>query len=412
MGITKRKDSYYIEFRVSDDGNTLSLARGGGGQLKRWKVGSLNKTAAKQQEAVIKTKLLTGQLPSPKKAVAQSMTFRQWAVQYLTLEPVRHLRGYTLRKLCVENLVQYFGDRTLASLTPEDVRAYRAQRVRYRQTTCPTCTRIVRRAFCGSCGWQRSEAGKPASIQTINHDHMTLTHMLNVARSPQFRLVIDNPAAHVPKPNPKNERDRIVSAEEWARLQVHLAPHLRRFLTIAYEVGPRRGELVNLEWADVDFHRREFTLRETKNGEVRVVPMTPTVYQMFRELHAERRLDTHRVFLYKGKAIQRLGTAFHAACRRAGITNLRIHDFRHTATTNLRRAGVDATTAMKIVGHKSERMHRRYNTITPEDLQQAAAKLHAFRANTVITPEGLAAGAENVSTRKTSASGRSSVVES
>ena len=78
----------------------------------------------------------------------------------------------------------------------------------------------------------------------------------------------------------------------------------------------------------------------------------------------------------------------------------------------MRRAGVDATTAMKIVGHKSERMHRRYSTIMPEDLQQAAAKLHAFRANTLITPEGLAAGAENVSTQKTSASGRSSVVES
>ena len=118
------------------------------------------------------------------------------------------------------------------------------------------------------------------------------------------------------------------------------------------------------------------------------------------------------MFLYKGKAIQRLGTAFRAACRRAGITNLRIHDFRHTATTNMRRAGVDATTAMKIVGHKSERMHRRYNTITPEDLQQAAAKLHVFRANTVITLDRVAAGAENVSLRKTSASGRSSVVES
>lgn len=397
MGMTKRKDSYYIEFRVADDGQTLSLAQGGLGQLKRWKVGSLNRTAAKQQEAVIKTKLLTRQVPSPKKAVAQSLTFRQWAAQYLTLESVRQLKGHVSRKLCVEHLVQYFGDRTLGSLTPEDVRAYRAQRVRYRQTTCPTCTRTVRKVVCGACGWQRSDAGHPASIQTINHDHMTLTHMLNVACSPQFRLVTDNPAAHVPKPNPKNERDRIVSAEEWARLQGHLAPHLRRFLTIAYEVGPRRGELVNLEWTDVDFHRREFTLRETKNGEVRMVPMTPTVYQMFRELQGERRLDTPRVFLYKGKAIQRLGTAFHAACRRAGITNLRIHDFRHTATTNLRRAGVDATTAMKIVGHKSERMHRRYNTITPDDLQQAAAKLHAFRANTVITPDQIAVGAKNVS---------------
>ena len=147
-------------------------------------------------------------------------------------------------------------------------------------------------------------------------------------------------------------------------------------------------------------------------SEVRVVSMTPTVYQVFVELWNERRLDTNRVFLYKEKAIQRIGTGFKAACRRAGITDLRIHDFRHTAGTNLRRAGVDTATAMKIVGHKSDRMHRRYNTVEPEDLQRAAAQLHVYRTNTVITPGSVAVGAEIVSGLHTSASGRSSVVES
>ena len=140
--------------------------------------------------------------------------------------------------------------------------------------------------------------------------------------------------------------------------------------------------------------------------------MTPAVYQVFTELWQEQRLDTNRVFLYKSRAIQRIGTGFKAACRRAGITNLRIHDFRHTASTNLRRAGVDTATAMKIVGHKSDRMHRRYNTIESQDLHNAASKLHAFRTNTVITPALVAVGAEIVSTCQTSASGRSSVVES
>ena len=142
----------------------------------------------------------------------------------------------------------------------------------------------------------------------------------------------------------------------------------------------------------MDMHRKEFTLRRTKNGEVRIVPMTPAVYHVFLELRQERRLDTNRVFLYKNKALQRIGTGFKAACRRAWITNLRVHDFRHTASTNLRRAGVDTATAMKIVGHKSDRMHRRYNTIGQEDLHRAAAKLHVYRANTVITLDVLAAG--------------------
>ena len=127
-----------------------------------------------------------------------------------------------------------------------------------------------------------------------------------------------------------------------------------------------------------------------------MVPMTPAVYQAFSELRQERQLDTNRVFLYKEKPIHLVGTAFKAACRRARIANLRIHDFRHTNSTNLRQAGIDTATAMKIVVHKSDRMHRRYNTIEPEDLHKAAAKLHVFRTNTAMTPGRVAVGDEIV----------------
>jgi integrase len=221
--------------------------------------------------------------------------------------------------------------------------------------------------------------------------------MLNVARSPQFGLMKDNPAAHVPKPNPLNERDRIANGEEWQRLLGAAAPHLQRILIVLYALGPRRGELLRLEWPEVDMQRREFTLLHTKNGESRTVPMTPDVYRVFTELWQERRLDTQRVFLYKDKPIRDVKTAFVKACRRARVTNFRLHDLRHTASTNLRRAGVDATTAMKIVGHKSERMHRRYNTVEPEDLRRAVSQLASYHANTVITPGTLASGDETVS---------------
>ena len=138
-------------------------------------------------------------------------------------------------------------------------------------------------------------------MQTVNHDHTALTHMFNVAKSHRLKLVIDNPASHVEKPDPKNERDRIVNADEWPVLQKTSAPHLLRFLTIAYTVGPRKSELLKLEWPDVDLRRREFTLRKTQNGETRVVPMTLDVFDTFTALHRERRLDTQKVFLYKGK---------------------------------------------------------------------------------------------------------------
>lgn len=65
MGLTKRRDSYYVEFRVltSDDGKTLRLASGiKGATLKRWKVGCLNKTVAREMEATIRTNLMQGKI--------------------------------------------------------------------------------------------------------------------------------------------------------------------------------------------------------------------------------------------------------------------------------------------------------------------------------------------------------------
>ena len=89
------------------------------------------------------------------------------------------------------------------------------------------------------------------------------------------------------------------------------------------------------------------------------------------------------------------GDRAFGAWRDGGLT---IHDFRHTASTNFRRAGVDTMTAMRIVGHKSEKMHRRYNQITPEDLHGAALKLGQYKAtNTLITPGVQVVGGDNVS---------------
>ena len=81
------------------------------------------------------------------------------------------------------------------------------------------------------------------------------------------------------------------------------------------------------------------------------------------------------MFTFRGKPLQRVSRSFRTAMDDAGITDLRFHDLRHCAATNLRRAGVDTATAMMIVGHKSEKMWRRYNAIQERDLQQAALKV-------------------------------------
>ena len=107
MGLTRRKDSYYVEFRVLNDGKALRLAHEGcGGRLKRWKVGSLNKTKAKEQESIIKTDLLKGSIRTDQ---SKPVLFREWAIRYLELEEVRRLRSFRDRQRIVrQNLIPFF----------------------------------------------------------------------------------------------------------------------------------------------------------------------------------------------------------------------------------------------------------------------------------------------------------------
>ena len=117
----------------------------------------------------------------------------------------------------------------------------------------------------------------------------------------------------------------------------------------AVQLGQRLGELVSLTWDRVDLHRGIITLRsiDTKTKKPRQVPLTLPVRQALVELSKVRDLGHRHVFVYHRSPVQEVKTAFRTACRRAGIENLRFHDRRHCAATNLKRAGVHTTTACR-----------------------------------------------------------------
>lgn len=81
--------------------------------------------------------------------------------------------------------------------------------------------------------------------------------------------------------------------------------------------------------------------------------------------------------------------AFETACRQAGISGVVFHDLRHTFVTNLRRAGVDALTAMKISGHKTMAVFKRYNTIDAADLHQAIGQMDTSMDTSAAAAEPL-----------------------
>jgi len=85
-----------------------------------------------------------------------------------------------------------------------------------------------------------------------------------------------------------------------------------------------------------------------------------------------RRLDCPLIFHRAGRAMGPFGDLWRSAVKAAGLPPGRLfHDLRRSAVRNLIRSGVDQTAAMKVSGHRTDSMFRRYNIV--EESETAAA---------------------------------------
>jgi integrase len=94
------------------------------------------------------------------------------------------------------------------------------------------------------------------------------------------------------------------------------------------------------------------------------------------ELQAERRLaECDLVFHWNGKPLGSHLKGWDRACASVGLEELHFHDLRRSAVRNVERAGVPRSVAMKISGHRTESVYRRYDIVVESDLQAAAQKM-------------------------------------
>ena len=63
-----------------------------------------------------------------------------------------------------------------------------------------------------------------------------------------------------------------------------------------------------------------------------------------------------------------------------------LHDLRRSAVRNLERAGISRSVAMKLTGHKTEAVYRRYAIVAQSDLREAGTKLAAMLGASPATP--------------------------
>ena len=184
-------------------------------------------------------------------------------------------------------------------------------------------------------------------------------------------------------------RQGFFEMEQFEAVRTRLPDDLKLAVTIMYTYGWRLGEVMALQISQVDLKAGTLRLEPgtTKITEGRVVYLTPEltallsaqigrVKQLSRQLgRVLPDLFTHLSGCYQGTPRRDFRKAWDKALKTVGLAGWLRHDFRRTAVRNMERTVVPRSIAMKMTGHKTESVYRRYAIVCEQDLKEAMQRL-------------------------------------
>ena len=189
--------------------------------------------------------------------------------------------------------------------------------------------------------------------------------------------IAENPVRGVRRFPEKPQTYRWLQYDEAAKLldATKRGPrYLYPLVLTALYTGMRRGELLALEWRDVDLVRRCAEVVASKTSRRRVVPLHPEVVECLRRWKGKS--PGSLVFAAAdGKPLGNVRKAFTTAVKRARIPHVRFHDLRHTAASWMAQNGADLLQIMRVLGHASIDTTKRYAHLVQRNADEAVGRM-------------------------------------
>ena len=241
---------------------------------------------------------------------------------------------------------------------------------------------------------------KVVSSQTVRHELKLIAHLYNVAAA-EWSIPVENPLAKLKMPAQGKARERRLSRDEEAYLLAAASdsgaidkdgksranPWVAPVIRFALSTGMRQGEILALEWRQVNKQKRTATLVDTKNGDRRVVPLAPSALALLDALPRALRgpafpTSTEALRQSWSRAVRRARRTYLADCKANSIDpdphfliDLHFHDLRHEAISRLfeLRPRLDVMQIAKISGHRTLQMLQRYTHLQAEEIADGLA---------------------------------------
>lgn len=284
-----------------------------------------------------------------------------------TVEVLPTLKSARSRKHQLEWWKEQLGKRLIADVTPALIAEYRDKLTR-----------------------EGGRYGKLLSPATVVRYLAALSAAYTVAVK-EWGWVDASPMSKVSKPKEPRGRVRFLSEDEKAALlkacKESSNTYLYPVVVLALATGMRQGEIMGLQWRDIDLERGVIILHETKNNERRRIPVAGFALELLRKHHDTRTIETYLVF--PGKRTQRysakgeghykpmdLRAPWLAALEKAEIEDFLFHDLRHTAASYLAMNGASLAEIAEILGHKTLAMVKRYAHLSDSHITSVVASMN------------------------------------
>lgn len=211
----------------------------------------------------------------------------------------------------------------------------------------------------------RDERLKKVSPATLKRQLTPLRHMFRYAHDEWDIPLRDSPLSKVRLTEADKRRERRLREGELDRLLKAAGktrnPFILPVVRFALETAMRRSEILALRIRDVDIERCTATIRMSKNGHSRTIPLSSLAVAILETTLAvmsdDAKASNERIFPITALALR---LAWDRLTKRAKIDDLHFHDLRHEAISRFFEKGLTVPEVASISGHRDIRMLLRY----------------------------------------------------
>ncbi|MCU0892743.1 MAG: site-specific integrase [Rhodospirillales bacterium] len=316
----------------------------------------LSTSAAREIAIDLRGRIARGEDPlAVRENTRKAPTVRELAADYLTQHAERTKRAGSVRddRSMIDNIIlPALGGLKVADVTHDDV--------------------------------AKLHASLKATPYRANRVLALISKMMNLAVQP-WRLRPDNPAKGVIR-FPEDKRDTWLSTDELRRLceALDAVPSQRaaNAIRLLMLTGARRGEVLKAEWKHIDFARERWTKpsAHTKQKTEEHVPLSAPALALLAAMKAEAVPGVPFVFPGDGdgKPLQDIRKTWLAACAKAGLEGVRLHDLRHTYASHLVSSGLSLEIVGRLLGHTQVATTKRYAHLADSPLREATERFGAL----------------------------------